>query len=114
MVSANKMNPKRSKPPRRGVRRTAQSQRKAREREQHERDVDVEHRSPAIFVGQPTTERWPENRPDHHTHAEHRECATQQLRRIDRLQSRLTERQQSRPAKPLHETREYQRFDVRR
>ena len=43
-----------------------------RYREDPDRQVDVEHPSPRVIVGDPPAQRRPDDRRDHHTHAENR------------------------------------------
>ncbi len=75
----------------------------AEQRQDAERQIDVEDPAPVVEIGQIAAQRRAQDRADHHAHAPKRHGAAMLLARIGVEQDRLGERHQARAKRPLEQ-----------
>ena len=75
--------------------------------EQAERQGDVEDPAPVVVLGQPATERRPEDGPDHHAHTPHRHGRPVPVARVGVQENRLRQRHQARAEHALQQAEQH-------
>ena len=78
----------------------------ADERNDADRQIDVEHPAPVVIVGQPTAERGADDRADHGTGPPYRHRLAMPLGRIDAQEDGLRQRHQGCTTDPLQQAKE--------
>ena len=76
------------------------------ERQQTERQVDIEHPAPAVPLSEPAAQRGSQDRPDHHAHAPDRHGLAMLLHRVSVQQHRLGQRHQRGAEHPLQNAKQ--------
>jgi hypothetical protein len=80
----------------------------AKRTQQTDRQVDVEHPAPAVFLGQPAAECRPHDRPADRADAEHRHRVPVPLRWVDLQQGGLRQRDEASSSDPLQGAKRHQ------